>query len=277
VQSGRVASGEQAIQGNGGGLNDGSFVWPNLGYTPAENERVRIQVDMARTLSATVADSSPVYAVDIYDFDFNRTSRFGLQQRDGVIRTFVSVPINDLGEIDPDGEGIRPEFYGTSIAENVFVHFDFWMDYVTKTVSLTVDGERLASLVPFRTKASETLDSAELQVGTFNNLSADVGYFDNYAVSVVLKGDYDANGFVDAADYTIWRDNFDSTTNLSADGDGNGTVDVGDYEVWSTHFGQSQALSSGAGSLQNAAVPEPSSMVMLSVGLGALLVRRVNR
>jgi hypothetical protein len=273
VQGSTVASGTQALQANGSGLNDGTYVWPNLGYTPGANDLVRIQVDMARTLSASVADSSPVYAVDIYDFDFNRTSRFGLQQNGGVIRTFVSVPIDAGGNINPAGPGIRSEYYGPSIAQNTFVHFDFLMDYTSKTVSLTVNGTRLASLVPFRTQESTTLDSAELQVGTFNNVSADNGWFDNYLVSVVLKGDYNNNGVVDAADYAIWRKTLNSTTQLAADGDGDGTVDAGDLDVWRAHFGQTLPAGSGAGLGENSAVPEPSSFAMLLLGVAGCYTR----
>lgn len=283
VESGMAAAGSQAVQANGGGLNDGSYVWPNLGVTPADNELIRIQVDIARTLSPTVVDSSPVYAVDIYDFDFNRTSRFGLQNPAGTsdIRTFVSVPINAQGQIDPAGPGIRSEFYGPAIAENMFVHFDFLMDYENKTVSLTVNGTRLASLIPFRTQESTTLDSAELQVGTFNNLSADNGWFDNYIVSKLLKGDYNNNGVVDAGDYVIWEKTLSSTTVLAADGNGNGAVDAGDLDVWRAHFGETLPGSgSGSGFAANAIVPEPASIAMLMLGSGAIVAtarRRRNR
>ncbi|MCA9189241.1 MAG: hypothetical protein KDA99_26630, partial [Planctomycetales bacterium] len=47
-----------------------------------------------------------------------------------------------------------------------------------------------------------------------------------------LPGDYNKNGMVDAADYTVWKDNFGSTTSLDADGNGDGTVDAADYTVW---------------------------------------------
>lgn len=174
-----AASGSQSIRANGGGLNDGSYVWPNLGYTPGANELIRIEVDMARTLSTVVADSSPVFAIDIYDTDFNRTSRFGLQQVNGEIRAFITAP----SSTNPTGNA--PIFVGSAIAAGTFTHFDFLMNYTNKTVNLDLDGVRVATDIAFRTPGSFNLDSAELQVGTFNNVSNDFGYFDNYRVSVV--------------------------------------------------------------------------------------------
>lgn len=94
--------------------------------------------------------------------------------------------------------------------------------------------------------------------------------------ATTLTGDYNGNGIVDAADYTIWRDNLGSTTNLDADGDNSGTVDANDYIVWKNNFGSTAAAGSlAAGS---SAVPEPSSialvLVMLVAGMASTRTRR---
>ncbi|MCA9186648.1 MAG: hypothetical protein KDA99_13565, partial [Planctomycetales bacterium] len=52
------------------------------------------------------------------------------------------------------------------------------------------------------------------------------------------RGDYNHNGKVDAADYTVWKDDFNSTMKLDADGNGSGKVDAADYTVWKDNFGQ---------------------------------------
>ena len=52
-----------------------------------------------------------------------------------------------------------------------------------------------------------------------------------------LPGDYNGNGVVDAADYTVWRDSLNSTAVLGADGDGDHRVDQDDYEVLKANFG----------------------------------------
>jgi len=54
----------------------------------------------------------------------------------------------------------------------------------------------------------------------------------------IFGGDYNKNGFVDAADYSIWRDTLGSTTNLRADGDKNNIIEEADYEFWKARFGR---------------------------------------
>jgi len=56
------------------------------------------------------------------------------------------------------------------------------------------------------------------------------------ATPTVLEGDYNRDGTVNAADYTVWRDQLGTEgTNLVADGNRNGTIDQGDYDVWRTN------------------------------------------
>ena len=51
-------------------------------------------------------------------------------------------------------------------------------------------------------------------------------------------GDYNLDGLVDAADYTVWRDSLNQTgVDLDADGDLDGAVDQDDFQVWREHFG----------------------------------------
>jgi GH35 family endo-1,4-beta-xylanase len=87
---------------------------------------------------------------------------------------------------------------------------------------------------------------------------------------VVAPGDYNGDGTVDAADYSVWRDTFGSSDDLRADGNGDGVVDDGDYGVWKALFGTTYGT--GAGSLA-AAVPEPASAVLLLAGLLLILCR----
>jgi hypothetical protein len=78
-----------------------------------------------------------------------------------------------------------------------------------------------------------------------------------------LQGDYNGDGVVDAADYTVWRDTMGSSGSaLAADGNNNGVIDAGDYDVWVMHFGEHAG---GSGASVNSSVPEPASILLLLV------------
>lgn len=84
-------------------------------------------------------------------------------------------------------------------------------------------------------------------------------------------GDFDGDGQVTAADYTVWRDTFGSVENLSADADGSKMIDDADFAIWKLHFGESL----GSGSLaERLSVPEPSSYAIVMAGLTGLLALR---
>jgi hypothetical protein len=90
---------------------------------------------------------------------------------------------------------------------------------------------------------------------------ADIGW--STAVAPVLTGDYNNNGIVDAADYTIWRDTLGSSSDLRANGDNSGAsagkIDQADYFAWKSNFGHTASGSA-------AAVPEPASGLLLILG-----------
>ena len=83
--------------------------------------------------------------------------------------------------------------------------------------------------------------------------------------SLGVTGDYNGDGTVNAADYTIWRDTLGSTTDLRANGNATGAsatlIDQADYVAWQANFGES-----GAGS-GTSAIPEPSSLALLALAV----------
>jgi hypothetical protein len=94
-----------------------------------------------------------------------------------------------------------------------------------------------------------------------------------------LLGDYNMNGVVDAADYTVWRDMLGQVgAGLPADGTGpggmpDGVVDQLDYDFWKAHFGN-VAPGAGAASSSLAAAPEPTALVLAAIALLFAVPRR---
>lgn len=92
---------------------------------------------------------------------------------------------------------------------------------------------------------------------------------DQEGVLPALSGDYNHNGVVDAADYTVWRDSEGASGyGLAADGNGDHVVNVIDRSIWIANFGAiapSLAVS----------VPEPTTALLVLVTLvGAGFTRR---
>lgn len=94
------------------------------------------------------------------------------------------------------------------------------------------------------------------------------------AVITALPGDFNDDGVVDAADYTVWRDNLTGAESIlpPGTGDNSGTVDAGDYNVWRANFG----ATAGPGSLSanGGTVPEPASMLLFALVAGLVAAAR---
>jgi len=75
---------------------------------------------------------------------------------------------------------------------------------------------------------------------------------------LALPGDYNHDGFVDAADYTVWRDGLGTAFKPS------------DYSIWKMHFGEV----SGNGSLASDTVPETSTIALLVYAAAGSYLRR---
>lgn len=84
-----------------------------------------------------------------------------------------------------------------------------------------------------------------------------------------LQGDYNGDGVVDAADYTVWRDAYGSTTQLAADGDGDGEIGQGDYTLWAQQYASLPTT-------DGAPVPETATALLALAGLLAAPPRRAS-
>jgi FG-GAP repeat len=134
-------------------------------------------------------------------------------------------------------------------------------------------GNLLASLLPQELHSFGDDFGFSVALDGSSMLSSSLGGAGNVYVATLPAGDYNSNGIVDAADYTVWRDSLGLTgIGLAADGNGNGMIDSGDYDVWQANFGKTAG--NGVGSAATADVPEPSTAALLVIGCIVALVAR---
>lgn len=82
-----------------------------------------------------------------------------------------------------------------------------------------------------------------------------------------LSGDYNNDGVVDVADYTVWRDNLGAAAGSLHNDFAGGVIGSAQYDAWVANFG---ATLPGAAS----AIPEPATFVMLAYLVGLFLSGR---
>lgn len=82
------------------------------------------------------------------------------------------------------------------------------------------------------------------------------------------QGDFNADGVVNIADYTLWRDHVGKYTGGLADSNGDGWVNQADLAVWRTHFGRA------LGSLFPFSIPEPTTATLFAIAFLGVSRRR---
>jgi hypothetical protein len=81
-----------------------------------------------------------------------------------------------------------------------------------------------------------------------------------YPSTSELAGDYNLDGVVDAADYTVWRDGLGTTYSQA------------DYNIWKSDFGNHAGI--GPGAIPTTGAPEPATLWMFLTGILTLCSRR---
>ena len=96
----------------------------------------------------------------------------------------------------------------------------------------------------------------------------------------VLLGDYNNNGVVDAADYSVWRNSQGQNVTLGTGADGNfdGQITAADFSVWRSNFGKTLSSGSGTGSLfADSNVPEPGTFCLAALGIALVFATSAPR
>ena len=236
------------------------------GLTPATTDtngvrsaRLGLVLDAVPTVTAGVPQSLPLIDVDYSTSDFFSGSVTGSGDANGDLiynndrvfsSEFAANPLDPSAELT---EGLTVSSIFGSTKYNWTISYRGIISYVGGDAG--ADTSSIASI-------------AVAPVGdTANHDVVLIGLSTESITPPGVPGDYNGNGVVDAADYTVWRDHLGQTSpdyTLQNEGMSTGTVDTADYDFWKTHFGASGA---GAGLLSGGAVPEPSTIVLALVGV----------
>jgi autotransporter-associated beta strand protein len=95
--------------------------------------------------------------------------------------------------------------------------------------------------------------------------------------SPILAGDYNNDGIVDAADYVVWKKNIGQPSQTLPNDTTGVIVGQAQYDLWRSNFATTTPVP-GSGAVQMAgAIPEPSSVALLALGLTALVTLATRR
>lgn len=170
-----------------------------------------------------------LFDVNFMDLEGGLINGFGDTNNDGVVNQSDQIFAN------ADGSGLYPE--GSTVSA-IFgsTRYDWTISY-TGDITWT------------------DADSSIVNTITGPGTGRDVVLIGLGSEVVGLVGDYNGDGFVNAADYTVWRDG------------GSPDSSPAGYTAWATNYG------AGTPPAISAAIPEPSAAMLALVGL-ALAARR---
>lgn len=236
--------------------------------------------------SATGVSSSPgqVFQGEVAIARYYGNTAFALAEVEQNYASLAGQPIATNMHFDSDlsltgNSEIRLDIAAGGLADKLVVDGQITLINATLSVGKVGDGQLAAGDVydlldtPTLNGEFESIVLPMLEAGLMWNIAA-LTTTGEIAVSIV--GDYNGDGSVDAADYTVWRSalNDQVTAFTGADGNGDGLVDASDYQVWIANYGNDIASLSQASAL--ASVPEPvsSSLSFIAMMLGAMFRAR---
>jgi hypothetical protein len=223
------------------------------------------------TFDLTITDPFPAGTPGTTHFAVLGVSVFGNSQPDFPGGQLIGLQAQFLDQGDPS---LNDERHIDDLAAGTYKNFRIMMDSATNPV--TFDTRQTFNQI-FGSGPNQMIPTSfEFYMNKSGDFPMTV-YIDNVRFGTAVPGDYNANGIVDAADYTVWRDTLGSTTRFVANGDNTGAshalIDQADYTFWKSHFG----ATAGAGSLSSGAVPEPASWLLLVCGTAISLLRRIKK
>ena len=201
-------------------------------------------------MSLTVGSNYKVTAFNISSPDFESPPSL-------VIRTYLayfSDVFGFLGFGGIEGSPFLSDVYPEGVTE----------EYQSSTYMVTVPnfGTPVTSVDFTIGLIASTAENGQQMTGTATVLIDDV----SIDAILPITSDFNGDGIVDAADYTVWRNSL-GTTELEpftlGDANGDGAVDQLDYDIWKSQYGQVVSMLSASATV----APEPSCLIAVIVGM----------
>ena len=111
----------------------------------------------------------------------------------------------------------------------------------------------------------------DTELGTLSGIGIDnIAVTDGIIIGVspALPGDYNEDGVVNAADYTVWRDHIGAPAGTLPNDANGGPIGPAQYDTWKENYGSTASTSA-----MNV-VPEPTTGFVLSIALLCLFAKR---
>jgi hypothetical protein len=186
---------------------------------------------------------------------------------------FTAPAALDLGGVEITGYFTQATFEPTRQMEMRIYKNNFAEPVLTVDANFTVQNTVLS--VPATQLAMKPGDTLKVVIDGGGPQGSGVATFSSWDVvvhEIQLGADYNANGVVDAADYTVWRDHVgatgvpgsvpgDGTTTGGLNGVPDGIVDQWDYSYWKQQYGT--ALNVGGAPL----VYHPAAIIVQTSGV----------
>jgi hypothetical protein len=189
------------------------------------------------------------------------TNYLGFDRRgDGITPNYTGDPMNTPPDVQnyPDlSSAVTTGETTVSGTLNSRINTSFKIELYSNTVGRNFRaGEKFLGSLVVTTDASGSasinfalpviVPAGQFVTSTATQLDAELNPFDTSEFSAPIivnptRGDYNADGAVDAADYVLWRNALSQSIApfAGADGSGNGLVDQADHDVWRANFGKS--------------------------------------
>jgi hypothetical protein len=194
-----------------------------------------------------------------------------IQKGSNGLLTFLISSLGGSNQTAISVQGLENPALSASIAPGgntwTYINGDSGMSYVSNTITAT--GPYTFNLAIGSLATLGTYPIVVMYAG--NGERVTTTGFNLRVMMAALAGDYNKNGTVDAADYTLWRDNLGAATEASINNNGDGGgVTASDYTHWKTRFGNTP----GSAAILSSAVPEPATLTSLVVGMLAMILWR---